>query len=127
MNNKDFHISDVLSITTGRLVSSDGMNGIYNILNHMENDSLTTTGLTVVKDKHTATLDALYPQLSKNSLKMELQELDNSLNTTNNTEQTVSAWVKKLENRFGSYFSVPQQSVANDLDQVSSKITKPKF
>jgi len=31
----EFHISDVLSITTGRLVSSRKMEGIYKILNHM--------------------------------------------------------------------------------------------
>lgn len=123
MNNKDFHISDILSITTGRLVSTSGMNGIYNILNHMENDSLTTIGITIVKDKHTATLDSLYPQFSENSLKVELQELDKSLDTTTNTEQAVKEWVEKLENQFGSYFSVPQQQLTTDI----SKTTKLKF
>lgn len=127
MNNKDFHISDLLSITTGRLVSKSGMDGIFNILNYMENDNLSTIGLTVVKDKHTATLDNLYPQLSENSLKIELQQLDNALDISNNTEKTVSEWVKSLEDKLGSYFSVPQQNLNNNLENNNSQSSKLKF
>lgn len=39
---KEFHISDVLSITTGRLVSSRHMGGIYEILNFLTGDNLFT-------------------------------------------------------------------------------------
>ena len=39
---KTFHISDVLSVTTGRLVSSRHMEGIYEILNFLTGDDLLT-------------------------------------------------------------------------------------
>jgi hypothetical protein len=39
---KMFHISDVLSVTTGRLVSSRHMEGIYDILNFLTGDNLYT-------------------------------------------------------------------------------------
>ncbi len=39
---KLFHISDVLSATTGRLVSTRHMDGIYDILNFLTGDSLFT-------------------------------------------------------------------------------------
>lgn len=37
---KPFNIADVLSITTGRLVSWQGIGGVYTILNHMTGDNL---------------------------------------------------------------------------------------
>jgi len=42
MATKDFHISDILSITDGRLVSTRHMDGIYEILNFMTGDNLFT-------------------------------------------------------------------------------------
>lgn len=40
-----FHIGDILSVTTGRLVSPRGMDGIYDILGYMTDDSPFTTQL----------------------------------------------------------------------------------
>lgn len=42
MAKKAFHLGDVLSITTGRLVSPRHMEGVYDILNWMTGDSLFT-------------------------------------------------------------------------------------
>lgn len=42
MKARPFHIGDVLSITTGRLVSPRRIDGIYSILNHMTRDNLFT-------------------------------------------------------------------------------------
>lgn len=39
---KPFHIGDILSITTGRMVSPRHMEGIYDILNYMTGDNLFT-------------------------------------------------------------------------------------
>lgn len=39
---KEFHIGDILSITTGRLVSPRHIEGVYDILNYMTGDSLFT-------------------------------------------------------------------------------------
>lgn len=40
--NREFHLGDVLSITTGRLVSPRHVDGIYDILNFMTGESLYT-------------------------------------------------------------------------------------
>jgi hypothetical protein len=40
-----FHIGDVLSVTTGRLISPRGMDGIYDILGYMTEDAPFTTQL----------------------------------------------------------------------------------
>jgi hypothetical protein len=61
----EFHISDVLSITTGRLVSSRHMEGIYKILNHMTGDNLFTHQLPRASRECEPVLVAAYPQLSK--------------------------------------------------------------
>lgn len=42
MSAKPFNLSDVLSITTGRLVSFRHMEGVYDILNHMTGDKIYT-------------------------------------------------------------------------------------
>lgn len=42
---KSFHLGDILSITTGRLVSPTLMDGVYAILNHMTGESLFTHAL----------------------------------------------------------------------------------
>ena len=39
---RSFHLGDILSITTGRLVSLDHIGGVYNILNFMTGDNLMT-------------------------------------------------------------------------------------
>jgi hypothetical protein len=39
---KQFHFSDILSVTTGRLVSTRHMDGIYDILNFLTEDNLYT-------------------------------------------------------------------------------------
>ena len=42
---RDFHIGDILSITTGRLVSPRHIEGVYDILDYMTGDDLTTIAL----------------------------------------------------------------------------------
>ena len=39
---RDFHIGDILSVITGRLVSTRHINGVYDILNFMTGESLYT-------------------------------------------------------------------------------------
>jgi hypothetical protein len=42
VSGRTFDLGDVLSITTGRLVSQRGMDGIYDVLNFMTGDDLMT-------------------------------------------------------------------------------------
>ena len=42
MATKDFHLGDVLSVTTGNLLSPEGIGGVYKILNWMTGESMFT-------------------------------------------------------------------------------------
>jgi hypothetical protein len=61
---KTFHLGDVLSVTTERLVSPDGIEGIYRILNHMTGDDLMTHVLPRANDACRPVLLAQHPQLA---------------------------------------------------------------
>ncbi len=60
---REFHIGEVLSITTGRLLSLQGMKGLYDILNFMTGDSLFTHQLPRAGERCQPALFAQYPEL----------------------------------------------------------------
>jgi hypothetical protein len=64
MKTKKFHLGDVLSITTGRLVSPRHMDGVYDILNFMTGDNLFTHQLLRASDECKPHLLAQFPQLA---------------------------------------------------------------
>lgn len=59
-----FHLGDILSITTGKLVSPDHMDGVYRILNHLTGDDLFTHQLPAAAKTMTPVLLAQFPQLA---------------------------------------------------------------
>lgn len=64
MTTKTFDISDVLSITDGRLVSRRMMDGVYDILNHLSGQSLMTHELPAACRIYRPRLLAKFPQLA---------------------------------------------------------------
>jgi len=64
---KLFHISDLLSVTTGRLVSSRHMDGIYEILNFLTGDNLFTHQLPRAMDECKPWLRSTFPTLMEDS------------------------------------------------------------
>lgn len=64
---KDFHLGDVLSITTGVLVSFRSMEGIYDILNFMTGDDLFTHQLPRATDECKPHLLEQFPELKEGS------------------------------------------------------------
>ena len=60
---KDFHIGDILSVTTGRLVSPRHIEGVYDILNWMTGESLFTHQLPRVSREAGPVLLAAHPQI----------------------------------------------------------------
>ncbi len=62
-NEREFHLSDVLSITTGRLVSLRHMEGEYDVLNFMTDDNLSTHQLPRAADECKPELLKQHPQL----------------------------------------------------------------
>lgn len=62
---REFHLGDILSITTGALVSSRGMEGVYDILNYMSGDDLYTHQLPRVARECEPSLRAQHPDLDE--------------------------------------------------------------
>jgi len=90
---KQFHISGVLSVTTGHLVSPRHMDGIYDILNFMTGDNLFTHQLPRASDECKPYLLKQHPQL---------KDVDASGVTPEN-------WPKRLDQqvaRFGENLTV---------------------
>ena len=61
---KQFHIGDILTVTTGKLVSLRHMEGVYEILNFMCGDSLYTHQLPRASKECRPYLIAQHPQLA---------------------------------------------------------------
>ena len=61
---RTFHIGDILSVTTHRLVSPRHMDGVYDILNWMTGDNLFTHQLPRAVDECAPSLLAQHPQLA---------------------------------------------------------------
>jgi hypothetical protein len=59
-----FHLGDILTITTGRLVSPRHMDGVYDILNFMTGDNLFTHQLPRACDECAGPLLAQHPDLA---------------------------------------------------------------
>ena len=76
MSVKEFHIGDILSITTGRLVSPDHMSGIYNVLNFMTGQSLYTHQLIKAAQVYEPVLLDQHPQLRNVQVPEEFEDSD---------------------------------------------------
>ncbi len=63
MTTRDFHPGTVLSVTTGRLLSPDGIGGLYEILNWMTGDNLFTHQLIRASQECQEPLLAQHPAL----------------------------------------------------------------
>jgi len=61
---RNFHIGDILSITTGRLVSPRRMDGVYDILNYMTGDDLFTHQLIRAAEECAPALREQHPDLT---------------------------------------------------------------
>jgi hypothetical protein len=99
METKMFHISDVLSITTGYLVSTRHMDGVYDILNFMTNDNLFTHQLPRASDECKPYLREQFPQLDGPQMQFALGELLEMLKTPSGRKEAdklVLGWISKL-------------------------------
>ncbi len=91
--NRMFHIGDVLSVTTGKLVSPRHMDGIYDILNYMTGENLFTHQLSRACDVCGQALKVQHPQLA---------DVTGDEVTTKNHQ----AWLQRQVKRFGKQLSV---------------------
>ncbi|MEW9093923.1 MAG: hypothetical protein AB2417_02475 [Clostridiaceae bacterium] len=88
-----FHISDILSITSTKMVSVNGIDGIYSILDYMTGDSLYTHQLP-------ETIRACRPRLLEQFPQLSVVNCD-EVNSDNLNE-----FIKDMEDRYGKYLEV---------------------
>lgn len=84
--NRTFHLGDILSITTGRLVSPRHIDGVYDILSYMTDDSLFSHQLRRASDECKPHILAQHP---------ELEEIDASVVNGENWKQWLAEQVAK--------------------------------
>ena len=86
MSGRTFHLGDVLTITTGRLVSPRHMDGVYDILNWMTGDNLFTHQLPRAADECQGPLLAQHPDLAA-------VVAPDSFGSRDEAEANVAAWL----------------------------------
>ena len=104
-----FHLGDILTVTTGRLVSPTFTEGAYKILNFMTRDNLFTHQLPRAADECKPWLERQYPQLSEAAMATDIAELDNllqNINYKNKRKHIVLLWLNTLVIKYGEYFEV---------------------
>lgn len=87
---RDFHLGDILSITTGLLVSPRHIDGVYDILNWMTGDNLFTHQLPRARDECRQPLLEQHPDL------VDVQVPDKF-----DGEEHVMEWLAEQVERYG--------------------------
>ena len=104
---KMFHISDVLSVTTGRLVSYRHMDGIYDVLNFLTGDNMFTHQLPRAMDECKPWLRSTFPTLMENSPGMpeRLSDMDRKIKAVQQDREHIGVvirdWVEELRLALG--------------------------
>ncbi|KHE73167.1 hypothetical protein [Halobacillus sp. BBL2006] len=90
---KKFHISDILTIQTGKMLSIRNMEGVYDILNYMTEDSLHTHQIPRALDECQPYIKEQFPEFEE----IDLSDVDDS---------SLLARMEEVEKEYGSYFEV---------------------
>ncbi len=114
---KNFDIGDVLSVTTGRLVSPRGGEGVYDILNFLTGDNLVTHQLPRAMKECKPWLRTQFPQLFTENpdmarLVVELKETIQVLDPEHGGDVVTAAWVNAVAQQFG----LPEQLPVYEMD-----------
>jgi hypothetical protein len=106
MQVKQFHLGEVLSVTTRRLVSPIG---VCNIMSFMVGYNLFQHEFPQAGEKCRPWLVAQFPQLSANRMGSALAELDNMLKAKTSAadeEEVIAGWLAKQVDKYGEMLSV---------------------
>lgn len=103
METKAFHIGDILSVISGRLVSLDHVDGIYSLLGWMVNESLMTHQLPRVSDECEPFLRERFPDLAAIDV----------ASATIASEAELVTWLASLEAEHGTHRDVPRLAVGD--------------
>lgn len=90
---KSFHLSDILSVTTGRMLSTGHIDGICDILNYMTKDDLYTHQLPRAMEECGQFLLEQYPQLKEVIVPDKFKD-------------NFDEWIQEQIARYGEYLPV---------------------
>jgi hypothetical protein len=110
MGTKSFHIGDVLSVITGRLVSERHMQGIYDILNWLHQDNLFTHQLPRACRDAEPWLRESLPQFYGPDIDAAISDMERRVAEVPKEPEPVavviSAWLAELAIKYGERFEV---------------------
>jgi hypothetical protein len=99
---REFHLGDVLSITTEMLVSPRHIGGVYEILNFLTGDNLFTHQLPRANRECKPWVERQHPDLSAEALAPNIEKLKFALRDTANDPATVvGIWLGDMVAHFG--------------------------
>lgn len=116
---KKYHLGDILSITTGALVSTRHVGGVYDILNWMTKDNLYTQQLGRASDECRPWLKTQHPQL---------KDIDASGVNPENWE----TWLQEKVEQYGEYLEIEPlpdniHDVIDPLTELSRMVPEKKI
>lgn len=117
-----FHFSDVLTATTGRLVSTRHMDGVYDMYNFLTGDSLYTHQLPRAARECEPWIAAQFPQLMKSTPAMDalLCALDARLAASTDIQRkaVLAAWLEEARIAFG----LPEMIAVYEMGDASADL-----
>jgi hypothetical protein len=115
MTTRAFHLGDILSITTGRLVAPSGVGAIYEVMDYMTGDSLFTHQLPRAMDECAPDLLRQHPDLANVAVPADFGD---------DPQRSVADWLNVQIERYGEYREVAPLASAdhthvNPLDELA--------
>lgn len=111
MQTKKFHLGEVLTVISFRLVTPDGFEGLSRILNFMTGENLYHHQLTRVWKECQTCLAQQYPQLTGVNMELAFAELDEAMNARMSYQELkkiIEDWLTKQVALYGEMFEVSQ-------------------
>lgn len=96
---RDFHLGDVLSVTSGRLLAPAGMGAVYQILNHLTGQELYTHQLPRAADECKPSLIRQHPWLDGPEMREAMETLGLQLDAASrqdHRDEIVGQWLAEL-------------------------------
>ena len=113
MSKKSFHISDVLTISTGALLSTRHLNGLHDIMSHITgSDDISTIGVATQASAARMFMEQEMPWVKE----VEFPKLDKNMPDHEKLE-FIDHFLKKAADKYGEYHEVGQMSAKPDVSR----------
>ena len=120
---KQFHIGDILTVTTGVMVTPNGVDGIYEILDWMTDEQLFTHQLSRASKQCEPILKDLYPGLAE----VKIPDATNVPECNGMQAEFWQKWLAEQVLQFGEQLPVPKlinHEAVNPISELQEMIEK---